>query len=221
VTPPLPIAPAAFAGEALLSWVGRIAARYQLPATAIFAHALGEPPQARHARLLRIANAGWLPAAEAALAAIGRRCPEQVHALTTQGLLPGLPSRWERAAAVWCPGCLEDDVASAGEVHLRASWFVGSCVVCPIHLRLLDDGLALGCCLWNELGFTAVRGRLRLQCRACQSLADARPAERAWPERWPPPLPVDGWLADQSLRIAPAMVRPVLGCREGTGTDSL
>ncbi|CAH2605691.1 conserved protein of unknown function (plasmid) [Rhodovastum atsumiense] len=212
--PPLPIAPAPVTGEALLSWVARIAARYHLSGTAILAHALGELPHPRHTAVLSAANAGRLPAAEAALAVVGHSCPGQVHALTTRGLLPGVPPVWERPAVMWCPGCLRAALADAGEVHLRASWFVGCCVVCPTHWLPLEDGLAPGCCLWPDLDFVAERGRLRLLCRSCHSLVDARPVEHPWPERWPRHPPARGTPMDVSLQVAPAALRRVLALQE-------
>jgi hypothetical protein len=178
VTPtPLPLAPRPYPGEAISSWLRRIAARYDILADHLARYVLGWTAYCDHPaeRLDYRADA----VLEASVASATR-----VDLETIQGMriVPGDGSAagWHRARPTWCRACLDADLAERGEVCERAMWRLGCCVLCPEHAVPLEDGCH---CCWPPAPcrFQGVKGRLRLACGASRSLLDPVGESRAAP----------------------------------------
>ena len=157
------MAPRPYPGEAISSWVHRIAARYDIGADDLVRHMLGWRSFSfgRAERLDHRADAQL----EDALAMATR-----VDAATIKRLRivrhDGSATSWHRATPAWCPACLRHDLVARGEVYERAIWRQGACVLCP------DHGVALvNTCRWcvaeAPYRFYGTKGRLRLACSAC------------------------------------------------------
>jgi hypothetical protein len=78
-----------------------------------------------------------------------------------------------RTRLAWCSDCLREDVAYHAESHGRLAWRLGFCVICPRHLRLLED--CCSACGSIDCGFAFRLGRLRLVCAACGVMVDQLP----------------------------------------------
>lgn len=176
--PVLPLAPRPLPGEGVLSWVGRIAARYDLDAPGLVA--LLYPPMTR-VHPSRVAALDWSGEAglDQALAVAARLDPGRVAALRVA--LPADPARagpLRRRHAVWCDLCVRDDVARHGETYERAIWRLGWCVACPVHSCRLGE--VCPSCMMGPCGFRPVAGRVRLVCSLCRGPVDAGPPAKEW-----------------------------------------
>jgi len=164
--PPLPLAPRPLSGEAVSSWVRRVASRYDILGDHLVRHVLGWRGHVlqRAERLDHCADA----ALEEALARATR-----VDCATIQRLRivrdDGSASCWHRTTPAWCPVCIRGDLAERGEVHERAVWRLGCCVLCPQHRVLLEDACRR-CATQAPCWFQCAKGRLELACTVCGRL---------------------------------------------------
>ena len=168
---PLPLAPRPYPGEAISSWVRRIAARYDIGADDLVAHMLGYRPFGfgRAERLNHRVDA----LLEDALAAATR-----VEAATIKRLRvvrdDGRATSWHRTSPAWCPICIRGDLEERGELYERAIWRLGTCVLCPDHDILLVD-TCRWCVAEARCRFRGGNGRLKLACNACGHPVDPPP----------------------------------------------
>jgi hypothetical protein len=174
--PPPPLAPRPYPGEALSSWVRRIAARYSIFADDLVTYVLG----------WRSGSGGWVerldhradPVLEAALAAAARVDSATIKALRVV-CKDGSASCWHRIWPAWCPACIGADLAGRGEIYERASWRLGCCVLCPDHGVPLED--ACGCWPPARWRFQGVKGRLQLACEVCRGPVDPATVAKGGP----------------------------------------
>ena len=166
---PLPLAPRPHDGEAVSSWVERLAARYDLTGDELVLCLLGKRSVAGHRaeRLDHCADAQL----EGALAAAARIDRSRLSGLRVVSA-DGSASCWHRKVVAWCPACIREDVARCGEVHRRAIWRLGSCVLCPVHCLELQD-MCCRCVAGARCHFRSAGGRVRLACAVCGRLVDA------------------------------------------------
>jgi len=173
---PLPLAPRPLPGEAVLSWVRRIAARYELDApglvAAISPHGMTMHPS-RIAALDQTGEGGL----DQVLAAATRLNGERIGTMrpVAEGTLQ--PALLYRLRPAWCTVCLHEDVAQYGEVYERAIWRLGWCVICPVHRRPLLELCPY--CVLGQCCLQPVAGRQRLVCDLCREPVDVqRPSRR-------------------------------------------
>ncbi len=165
---PLPLAPRPRPGEALSSWVRRIAARYDLGPDNLVRHLLGQRSlvYGRAERLDSRAD----PDLEGALARAAR-----IDLARIQGLRivnnDDIAWCWHRGRPAWCPECIRCDLAHHGEIYERAIWRLGCCVLCPDHRIPLED-TCRRCTAEARCRFQWADGLLRLACNACGRLVD-------------------------------------------------
>lgn len=175
--PPLPLVPRSYPGEAISSWLRRIAARYDVFANDLVRHVLGSAYCVHPAERLD-------HRADVVLE-VGVARATRVDLETIQGMriVPddGSTSGWHRARPAWCPACLGADLAERGEIYERAVWRLGCCVLCPAHLVPLEDGCR---CCWPPAPcrFQGIKGRLRLACGVSRTLLDPTSRPRATPD---------------------------------------
>jgi TniQ len=172
---PLPIAPGPMPGEAVLSWVARIAARYDLSLSELMACLRGGVGVYSP----RMAALDWKEDLELegllARAACLDRSEIRAMRLVTEPTTN--PAVWRRSALAWCPACVSDDVARHGESFERAAWQLGCYVACPSHrLFLARSCVVCGC---RRCCFRPLAGRQRLVCEFCRGAVDARTAAPA------------------------------------------
>jgi len=172
MTARLPVAPRPLADEAPSSWVRRLAARYRLSPQE-FAHWIGGPSAARAFRLLDYAKATGFERALEEAAGLP-------HGTVAQLRLPAA-RLWPTDRPRWCLECIREDVAGHAEIHLRAAWTFGGCIVCPTHRRPLTD--ACPHCR-SVLEFDAIDGRQCLSCPSCRGLVHAAPTLENAPAWW-------------------------------------
>ena len=165
---PLPLAPRPHADEALSSWVRRIAARYDLGPDNLVRHVLGRRSLAL-GRVERL-DSRVDPELEGALVRAAG-----IDLARIQGLRivkdDGVAWCWHRVRPAWCPECIRDDLTHQGEVHERAIWRLGCCVLCPDHRIPLED-TCRRCMAEARCHFQWADGLLRLACNACGRLVD-------------------------------------------------
>lgn len=176
---PLPLAPRPYPGEALSSWAGRVAARYDLTADKMVRCMADD-------RSLGHGHTRWLdyradPGLEAFWAAVARICPAELRALR---IVPGdgSTSCWHRTGSAWCPACIQEDLARRGEAYERASWRLGCSVICVRHGEPIRD-LCRRCWPDTPGGFRHDEGRMRLLCRQCGKLPDPPEGEEPLEDR--------------------------------------
>jgi hypothetical protein len=166
---PLPLAPRPFPDESARSWIGRVAARYDLTPPELVECL----PGGRPADVSWHALTGWPLNSdlEDLLARVARLDRPVISALRVPMLGVPDPADWHRGSLAWCPACLREDVRRHGEAYERALWRLGCCFACPAHRRLLEHvcrECAFGCCR-----FAPVSGRQRLVCDRCLAPVDS------------------------------------------------
>jgi hypothetical protein len=176
---PLPLAPRPMPGEAVLSWVARIAARYDLSPSELLACLRGGVGVGSR----RIAELDWQEdiELEALVARVTYLDRSEIGAMRLVIEPTTNPAVWHRSTFAWCPGCVSDDVAQYGESFERAAWRLGCYVVCPFHQLFLARSCAV--CGCRRCDFRPLAGRQRLVCEFCRDVIDART-----------PAPVSTWL---------------------------
>jgi|SRR5271165_760295 len=175
----LPIAPPVWPDELLSSWIGRIAARYDLTADALIGHLLPSQPNA--AEMGRWIDICPCPPLEDALTAATSMPPARFAQQRLAGLSAHPDAAWPRKTPAWCPLCVAQDVAASGEVHSRKTWSFGGYLICPQHGCLLIASCPF--CLGRTTHWP-INGRLRLRCERCERRVDnALPARLIpfWP----------------------------------------
>ena len=165
---PLPLAARPYPGEAISSWLRRVAARYELAGDGLLRYLLGGRPG-------WLGQLGWLdfrsdPALEQVLAAAARLDHSSIVRLRIAGA-DGAAAFWHRTSPAWCPQCMQADLAAHGETYERAAWRLGCFVVCPIHMVILCDSCC-GCPAAARCRFVTAGGRLRLACTKCLRVVD-------------------------------------------------
>jgi len=196
---PLPLAPRPYAGEAISSWVKRVAARYDIAAHHLVSHLLDgyQVSVGRTERLDHRADATL----EVALGKATRFDLARIKSLRIAGD-DGSASCWHRMCPAWCPVCIRGDLAHLGEVYERAIWRLGCCVLCPRHGVPLDD-TCRHCTAEAPCHFRGVNGLLRLACNACGRQVDPR-------------LCRNGRLDDEGARVLGVRLTPSLIQRIGS-----
>jgi hypothetical protein len=175
----LPLAPRPMPGEAVLSWVARIAARYDLSPSELLACLRGGVGVGS----TRIAELDWKEdiELEALVARVTRLDRSEIGGMRLVIEEPTTnPAVWHRSTFAWCPGCVSDDVARHGESFERAAWRLGCYAVCPSHRLFLARSCAV--CGCRRCDFRPLAGRQRLVCEFCRDTVDART-----------PAPVSTW----------------------------
>jgi hypothetical protein len=174
----MPLAPRPFPGEAMRSWIGRVAARYDL-SPAMFVAGLRDGDGVSAARLTSMERRPD-PDLEHLLASAARLDVSRIGALRAAmgDMSTSAVSYSYRDTFAWCQACVCEDVAQHGESYERAAWRLGCCAVCVTHKRVL--GQICPMCACGDVGFRPLGGRWRLTCEFCKVQIDA-PA-RHWPE---------------------------------------
>lgn len=181
---PLPLAPRPYVGEAISSWVKRIAARYDIAAHHLVSHIL-DGRQVGVDRTERLDHRADV-VLEGALGKVARFDRARIESLRIVGN-DGSASCWHRMCPAWCPACIRGDLEHVGEVYERATWRLGCCVLCPHHGVPLED-MCRHCVAQAPCHFRGVKGLLRLACNAC-----GRPVD--------PALCRNGGLDDEGARV--------------------
>lgn len=171
MTRPIPLAPRPFPDESVRSWIGRVAARYDLSPPAFVA-------QLRDGRAIpvaRLASLDWQEdvALEHLLARATHLDRARIRGLRLVVEDAAKPALWHRSLLAWCPTCACEDIARHGETYERAVWHLGCCAACPTHRLVLADVCPV--CAYGRVGFQAVGGRQRLVCGLCKRPVDASP----------------------------------------------
>ncbi len=173
---PLPLAPRPLPGETVLSWVGRVAARYDLSAPQLLTQMNGGRPHPSSPLLAELAAGLEL---DRCLASVARVDVDRIEFMRVVQHHSVEARRWSRPFQAWCQACLQDDVARRGEVHERMAWRLGFCVICLLHDGLLAQACAA--CGRHTCAYHPVDGRLRLVCGSCRTAVDTWPSERPDP----------------------------------------
>ena len=200
ISAPLPIAPRPHPGEAVSSWVRRIGARYDILADNLVEHVLDRPGRA--VGVASTLDFRAAPDVEAALANATRISPAAISNLRIAGD-DGRNSCWHRWALAWCPICIRADLADHGEIYERATWRLGSCVVCPEHNVPLEDSCCR-CPFEDRCHFYCSGGLLGLACNTCK-----RP-------EGPEPRRTREWWEDESAGAFGTCITPALNRLIGT-----
>jgi hypothetical protein len=173
---PLPLAPRPFSDESVRSWIGRVAARYDLEPMELIARLRG----GAGVEASRISSLDWSVDAELEilLAHAARLDRSQISALRILARGIPFPATWHRRLVAWCSACVGEDVGRYGETYERAAWRLGCCVACSTHRLLLEEaclcvyggcryrGRSRGVCGW----FAGSAGDLPMDCkRACRA----------------------------------------------------
>ena len=108
---PLPLAPRPHPGEAISSWMGRVAARYDLTADDLASHVLARRPVGIQ-RVEHLDHRADVEL-ELALATATQMTPDRIRALRIAGD-DGSASCWHRLTLAWCPECVRTDLAGHG-----------------------------------------------------------------------------------------------------------
>ena len=190
---PLPLAPRPWPGEAMRSWLARLAARYDLTVADFLAWLNDD----QAVDVWRTQGLDWRGESDLdrrlAIAAdldLGR-----LEALRVPPTAAAEAERWSRKFVAWCPDCVREDITCHGETYARASWELGFWVTCGVHGGRLAD--RCGNCGARQCAFGPVHGRLRLICLICGGgwqLADQAPLSPSWRalDGQPGPLGVRG-----------------------------
>lgn len=207
----LPVSPRPLPGEALSSWIARVAARYDLGAAVFLRQVLrddGVDPDTEEAgRQARRLDALPWPAAEMALAQATRLDRMEIRGLRAARHRATGAGVWPRTGQpAWCQACVAAAAAEHEEFHWRAEWAFGGFVVCPMHRRLLvrNCPVCRGPC-----GPMPDGGRLRLWCEACGRCVAAVEPGRGQSALWPYSEPAETRACCPTLdldRRAPALL---------------
>jgi hypothetical protein len=164
---PLPLAPRPFSDESVRSWIGRVAARYDLEPMELIARLRG----GAGVEASRISSLDWSVDAELEilLAHAARLDRSQISALRILARGIPFPATRHRRLVAWCSACVSEDVGRYGEIYERAAWRLGCCVACSTHRLLLEEACL---CVYGGCRYRPVAGRLRLVCRLCRRPAD-------------------------------------------------
>ncbi len=165
--PRLPLAPPLLPDEALSSWLGRIAARYDLDAHALVRHLVTDAADAT--TMVQCFDYQTIPPLEAALAAASGQPVASFAGHRLNGPIGHSTTMWPRTKLAWCPICVLQDVAASGEVYGRAAWSLGGVLLCTSHQCLL---IAECPRCFQQAGYQPVKGRLRIWCWHCEAGAD-------------------------------------------------
>lgn len=165
---PLPVAPRPRPGEALSSWVRRIAACYGLEPHDLIRHILGHRAQML-GRVERLDNRAD-PELEHGLA---EAASIDIARIQSQRIVSddGAAWTWHRTRPAWCPQCVRDDLQGHDETYQRASWRLGCCVLCPAHGLILED-TCRRCLADAGCRFRGAEGRVKLECDRCANSPD-------------------------------------------------
>jgi hypothetical protein len=167
----IPLAPRPFPDESIRSWIGRVAARYDLAPAELVAR-LRDGPGVHVSRLFSL---DWRKDGELEhlLAQVARFDSARIRALRLVVTDRPKPALWHRTLLAWCPACACEDVVHHGEIYERAVWRLGCCATCPTHRLVLADVCPV--CTFGRVEFQAVTGRQRLVCTLCKRPIDASP----------------------------------------------
>ena len=131
----IPLAPRPLPGEAVTSWIGRIAARYDLPPAALITGLR----DGRGIPASRLASIDRSPDTELEYLLAKAACVEVGRIGALRAAAHGM-SDWVasfRDTLAWCPVCVREDVARWGESYEHAIWRLSCCAVCVAHGQVL------------------------------------------------------------------------------------
>jgi TniQ len=147
----LPVAPRPFRDETLSSWLGRIACRYGLDASALAACLAvpDDPFEAPRSAIDDISPSADQIALWARAAAVD---PARLRRMTLAERHPRRPPAWflnrglaatrpvtPRPSSPVCLACFDADRGAGRDGYCRASWRLPERCVCPAHGRMLID----------------------------------------------------------------------------------
>ena len=166
----LPVSPRPLPGEALSSWVARVAARYGVASHRFMASLLPDAGWNEH-RTDHVLDHRPLPPGTVEALAVATGVPaETVAVLRLPAPEAGPGHSWPRRfGPVWCRACVAAAVSERGEFHRRTEWVFGGSTICPEHQALLTGE----CPKCNQPCHPRpVWGRLRLWCGRCGACVD-------------------------------------------------
>jgi hypothetical protein len=165
----IPLAPRPFPDESIRSWIGRVAARYDLAPPELVARLR----DGAEVDVSWLSSVDWREDArlDHLLARAARLDGARIRALRLVVANRPEPVLWHRTLLAWCPACACEDVVRHGETYERAVWRLGCCAACPIHRLVLAEFCPI--CIFGRVGFQAVAGRQRLVCTLCKRPVDA------------------------------------------------
>jgi hypothetical protein len=171
----LPLAPRPLPGEALRSWIGRVAARYDLSPAALIA-GLRDGDEVACGRLGSI---DWKPDAELEHLLVQAARLESRRIAALRAPVGGMSASADlfRDTLSWCQICVGEDVIRHGESYERAVWRLGCSAICVTHGQLLSQTCPI--CACRKVGFQPLGGRARLTCVFCKGWIDAPTSGRA------------------------------------------
>jgi hypothetical protein len=156
---PMPLAPRPQPGEAISSWMRRIAARYDLTGDDLAAFILRKDGSDLD---LSAVDYRCYTDLEAGLS-VGARWSRKAISSMRLVAPDGSASYWHRHDCAWCVDCVREDIAQRKECYERAQWRLGCFVICPIHNRRLFMG-CIHCTKGSVCSYQPVDGLLRLAC---------------------------------------------------------
>jgi len=167
---PLPLAPRPFPDESVRSWIGRVAARYDLEPMELIACLRGG------ADVARLASLDWLVDVELEilLARAARLDRAQIGKLRILMRDMPFPETWHRRLLAWCSACVGEDIGRYGETSalcgvlaaVSPARHIVGCSSKPVYAFTVGVGLGLSRdgCGW----FASSAGDLPMDCkRAC------------------------------------------------------
>jgi TniQ len=184
----LPVAPRPFRDETLSSWLGRIACRYGLDASALAAclAAPDDPFDAPPPPIDDISPSVGQIALWARAAAVD---PARLRRMTLAERHPRRPLAWflnrglaatrpvmPRPSSPVCVACFDADRAAGHDGYCRASWRLPERCVCPAHGRMLIDQCP-NCHGRLLVEFRLRENRARPICARCESALEGRGGE--------------------------------------------
>jgi TniQ len=171
----LPLAPRPLPGEAPRSWIGRVAARYDLsPAALIAGLQNGDDLAAGRLGSIDWKSDGELEHLLTQAARIKSRCVAALRA-PVGGMFAS--AVLFRDTLSWCQLCVDEDVFRHGESYERAIWRLGCCAICVEHRQLLSQTCPI--CASRKVGFRPLGGRAHLMCAFCNGWIDGPTRGRA------------------------------------------
>lgn len=156
---PLPLAPRPYQGEAISSWIKRVAARYSLTGDELATFILGSPRADFNTSTIDYRCYDDLEAGLAMSVRLSRRKISSMRLVAHDGST----SNWHRHESAWCVDCLREDIALYKENYERAEWRLGCYVICPVHNRRLFT-TCIHCSRGATCSYQPCDGLLRLAC---------------------------------------------------------
>jgi TniQ len=199
---PLLVAPRPIMGEAMSSWVRRLAGRYEI-SSPVFVDALCDGTDQRCWGCLDdILDTNAWPELDKDLAEAARLDTAEIAALRPIACQQN--AEWLRSYPAWCERCVGEDMVRHGEMYFRSAWRVASCTVCACHGSLLESADR-----WWTQGGPFTDSMVELRCsEGRQRLLGYRIGLRN--DRRPPASVPPGWDVLGGIMLAPGNLARVL-----------